>query len=118
MAVKLWTSCLFCTAVLQAHVLEVVEYQIMFTILTVCSAFCYATDTTVIDIAAKHIAMVFMLTESLNGNMWLLIFPVSVVLIHTLEDRNPGTFLYATLHVLAVAGVHAYLYVLYSPAPI
>jgi hypothetical protein len=117
MAVNLWTSCLFSTIVMHAHVLGDTPYQIMFAFVTAASMLCYATSTTVIDIVAKHAAMFFVLMDThklvSTGNEWMICFPVAVAILWSQNDHHPTPVLDAALHMLAVCGAHVYLHVLY-----
>ena len=117
MATKLWTTCLLSTIVMHAHVLGESSYLIMFILVTAASLLCYFTRTTVMDIVFKHVAMFFVLMDThklvATGSEWMIFFPLAVAILWSQNDHHPSTELDAALHVLAVVGVHVYLYVLY-----
>ena len=113
-----YTSCLFATVVMHAHQRNVFMYQYIFSVITVLSVLNYTTRNLpirILDKTCAHLAYVFILSETsklvLSDNEWLLIFPASVLGLWVLEDKED--ILHTALHVIAVIGLHAYLYSLY-----
>jgi hypothetical protein len=113
-----YTSCLFATVVMHAYERDVHMYQYIFSVITVLSVLNYTTRNPlvrIVDTVCAHLAYLFVIMETSklvhSDNEWLLIFPAAVLVLWVLEDKED--ILHAALHVIAVIGLHAYLYNLY-----
>ena len=110
------TACLFATIPVHAFHARNAVYHHLFLLVTVLSLLFHLTHDPFlkyIDTAVAHTAFLFMLEETCNlGNPRLALFPLVVACLWMLQTgahRERQDALHAGLHVVSVAGVHAFL---------
>lgn len=118
------SSCLFATVVAHAFYRRAVVYHHAFLLLTVSSILFHLTHGEAIRIADKalaHATFVMVLLDTPKALLaragWLLVFPLGVAALWFAQSAQPepqlARELHLGVHLLALAGMHAYLRVLY-----
>lgn len=116
------SSCLFATIVLHGFYLKCVVYHHIFLALTVTSILFHCQHHPVVKAIDKflaHLAFVLVLLDTPKvietKNEWLLLFPIMSVCSWFGQSVWPekSEIMHLALHLIAVYGMHMYLYVLY-----
>jgi hypothetical protein len=115
------TSCLLATVVVHAHYRRVESYHHIFLALTVSSILFHTTHGKYVRIVDKMLAhlsyiMVVMDTpKAVKKAQWLLFFPFVVLCLWFGQSvfKSVMDWMHLWLHLTAVVGLHAYLWVLY-----
>jgi len=110
------TACLFATIPVHAFHARETVYHHLFLLVTVLSLLFHLTQDTrlrQLDTAFAHAAFLFMLMETCEQRDPLLaLLPITVAVLWLLQTGAPPqtqNALHAALHVVSVAGVHAFL---------
>jgi len=116
------SSCLFATIVVHAYYRRVESYHHAFLALTVCSILFHTTHDEIIRIVDKlmaHVCYIMVLMDTPKAVehevQWLLVFPFLAACAWFGQSFLPEhkEQLHLCLHLVAVAGMHVYLSVLY-----
>lgn len=120
------TSCLMATVVIHAYALRQAVFHHLFLLLTVTSILFHSTHhhvVAIIDKITAHAAFLFILldlyTAHQTGKVWIVVFPVIVTIlwfgqsIYTIDDPR-RSYMHTVLHLVAIAGLHVWLYELYG----
>ena len=115
------SSCLFATIVVHAYYCNVDSYHHAFLSLTVSSILYHTTHDEItrrIDKLLAHICFIMVMMDTpkaLAGPQWLLCFPYLTVCTWYSQSFLPSRKheLHLCLHLIAVLGMHVYLWVLY-----
>lgn len=116
------TSQAFATVVVHAYYRRCDAYHHLFLLVTVLSLLFHTTNGRVVGLVDKsvaHLAFLYVLSDvqrAINaGHNWLLIYPFCVVCLWFAQSVFPALAerLHACLHVVAVVGLHMFLWRLY-----